>query len=333
MRVALVTTSYPRGPGDAAGHFVEAEARARARSGDEVTVLAPAASGGVEPGNPRVVWLEAGDAFGWPGALERLRRAPWRAVGAVRFVLGVRAALARERFDEVIAHWLVPSAWPAAGRAGAALEIVCHGTDVALLERLPARASAELFGALERRGARYRCVSADLAARLRALAPRLDPSRVRVEPAPFALLGGLARPTARVRLGVDPAERLIVVVGRLVPAKRVDTALRSATLVPRARVVVLGDGPLRSALEAARPRVEFLGQVPRHEALEWLVAADVLLSASAHEGAPTVVREARALGTSVVATSAGDLETWAAADPGLSVVASAAGRGAPRTWP
>jgi teichuronic acid biosynthesis glycosyltransferase TuaC len=49
-------------------------------------------------------------------------------------------------------------------------------------------------------------------------------------------------------------------------------------------------------------------------------AADLLLSASRHEGAPTVVREARALGTPVVATDAGDLRAWAAADAGIWLV-------------
>ncbi|HVY44240.1 MAG TPA: glycosyltransferase, partial [Minicystis sp.] len=51
----------------------------------------------------------------------------------------------------------------------------------------------------------------------------------------------------------------------------------------------------------------------------WVAAADVLLHASAVEGAPTVVREARALGVRVVACPAGDLAAWAAADPGITL--------------
>jgi teichuronic acid biosynthesis glycosyltransferase TuaC len=45
-----------------------------------------------------------------------------------------------------------------------------------------------------------------------------------------------------------------------------------------------------------------------------------LLSTSAHEGAPSVVREARALGVPVVAVAAGDLAEWAKADPGIVVL-------------
>ena len=59
-------------------------------------------------------------------------------------------------------------------------------------------------------------------------------------------------------------------------------------------------------------------RAPRH--LRWIAAADVLVSASAHEGAPSVVREARALGVPVVAVSAGDLAQWAERDAGLLLV-------------
>jgi glycosyltransferase involved in cell wall biosynthesis len=46
----------------------------------------------------------------------------------------------------------------------------------------------------------------------------------------------------------------------------------------------------------------------------------VLLSASRHEGAPTVVREARALGTPVVACAAGSLAALAESDDGIWIV-------------
>lgn len=331
MRVALVTTSYPRHPGDPAGHFVAAEARARARAGDQVTVFAPAEWGAVEPGNPRIVWLRSGDAFGWPGALARLREAPRRAVGVARFVAAARRAVSGAALDEVVAHWLLPAAWPIAARARGRLEVVCHGTDVELVAALPAFARDRLFASLAGRGARYRCVSADLAARLVAIAPVHVRGAVSVEPARFEVPPGLSREGARARLGVAQGARVVVIVARLIEAKRVAVALRAAALVPGTRVVVLGDGPLRAQLAAAHPAAELRGLVPRDEALEWIAAADVLLAASWREGAPTAVREARALGTTVVASSAGDLAAWAALDGGLSVVSRAGcGARAPR---
>ena len=68
------------------------------------------------------------------------------------------------------------------------------------------------------------------------------------------------------------------------------------------------------------PEATFVGQLPRAVALEWLAAADVLVSASREEGAPTVVREARALDVPVVARASGDLELWSREDPELFVI-------------
>ena len=56
------------------------------------------------------------------------------------------------------------------------------------------------------------------------------------------------------------------------------------------------------------------------ETLAWIAAADLLVSASRDEGAPTVVREARLLGTPVLAARAGDVERWAAQDPGITLL-------------
>lgn len=114
--------------------------------------------------------------------------------------------------------------------------------------------------------------------------------------------------------------RLIVIVGRLVRSKRVDVALRSAALVPKANVVVIGDGPQAAELAAEHPGVRFVGLVPRDQALTWIAAADLVLSASRSEGAPTVIREARALGVPVVSTAAGDLTRWMRSDRELWVV-------------
>jgi hypothetical protein len=68
------------------------------------------------------------------------------------------------------------------------------------------------------------------------------------------------------------------------------------------------------------PRARFVGHLERPLALAYLAAANVLVSASRQEGAPTTVREARALGTDVVSVAAGDLELWAHRDPGLHIV-------------
>ncbi len=91
-------------------------------------------------------------------------------------------------------------------------------------------------------------------------------------------------------------------------------------MISELSVIVVGDGPELAELSARFPNVRFIGRVPRSEALCFIAAADVLVSASAAEGAPTVVREARTLGVPVVAVAAGDLALWARSDPGIVVV-------------
>jgi glycosyltransferase involved in cell wall biosynthesis len=92
------------------------------------------------------------------------------------------------------------------------------------------------------------------------------------------------------------------------------------SLVDGVSVIVVGDGPESPALRAAFPNVRFAGHVPRPTARAFIAAANVLVSASRDEGAPSVVREARALGVPVVALAAGDMSEWAKSDPGLFVV-------------
>jgi glycosyltransferase involved in cell wall biosynthesis len=323
-RIAVVTTSYPSAPGDPSGHFVCAEVEALRAAGHDVRVIAPRPAGCEPADSAHVHWVDAGVAFGFPGALARFRAAPLHAsFGAFRFVRSARDALTRFAPETVIAHFLVPSAWPIATRAGAPrLEVVAHGSDVRLVARLPRVLRARIARRLAQ--AEVRCVSEQLRSELlRALGPNLS-RRIRVEPSPLALPIRPDRASARASLGVAVDQTLALVVARLVPGKRVAAALRAARSIPGALSVVVGEGPERRRLEHLFPEARFTGQLPRAQTLTWIAASDVLISASRDEGAPTVVREARALGTAVLAVASGDLEAWARDDPGLWVVKGAA---------
>ena len=316
----LVTTSYPASPGDPSGHFVEAEARALTRRGNEVTVLCPGKPGPQDPSGPRVVRLRDSGLFGWPGAIARLRERPSRLVGLGSFVMAAKHWLRQSRpVDAVVAHWLVPCGWPIALAAEAPLEVVAHGSDVRLLTRTPALARFVVRQLLSR-AARFRFVSAELRDELCSVVGPELAAASRVEPAPLDLPAALSQDAARGELSIAPHARLVLIVSRLVRGKRLGTALSAVSLIPNAQVVVVGDGTLRAALEARFAGVRFVGRLPHDQALRWMAAANVLVTASRREGAPTVVREARAMGLAVVAAPAGDLAAWARDDVGLEVI-------------
>ena len=117
-----------------------------------------------------------------------------------------------------------------------------------------------------------------------------------------------------------PPEPFALLCGRLVDAKRYHLAIEAAAerQIP---VTVIGDGPaeasLRKLADTLGVEATFLGRLPRPEALAVMDRATVLLHPSQDEAAPTVVLEARALGTPVVCCDAGDLKLWARRDDGI----------------
>ena len=111
-------------------------------------------------------------------------------------------------------------------------------------------------------------------------------------------------------LGLPADARLIGLIGRLWPQKRVDDALWSADLLKRVctdtHLIVLGDGPQRDRLRRFRDKIEladrvhFLGH--RDDAWRIVPHFDVLWSTSAYEGQSNAIMEAMAHGIPVVAT-------------------------------
>jgi glycosyltransferase involved in cell wall biosynthesis len=323
-RIAIVTTSYPCEPSDPSGHFVAAEATALARAGNQVVVIT--AQGVAAEQTPitaglEVVRLAAGDAVGWPGILARLRQRPARALALLGWILRARRTLdERGPFDRTIAHFLLPSAFPLAASLPSLrqLEVVVHGSDARLCARLPRLARLAIRATLLRQNTHFRCSSYDVARTLEA-ALELAAGSAEVATPLLDLDAVPDRGRARMLLALEPALPLAVIVGRLVPGKRVGDALSATRLISGLRTVVVGDGPELERLQHDFPEALFVGRVPRPQALTWIAAADVLVSASRDEGAPSVVREARALGVPVAARPAGDLELWARTDPGLFV--------------
>jgi glycosyltransferase involved in cell wall biosynthesis len=296
MRIAVVSTSYPAHDGDPSGHFVQAEVVELERAGHHVTVVTPAPGG----------------AFGWPGAATRLRARPWLAADAAAWTVRAVRELRAARPERVVAHWAVPGAWPIAALGpDVELEIVSHGGDVRLLQRLPARMRGRLVASLARRASQWRFVSTHLQGGLLASVAEADPRAADmlraiavVAASPLGMLDVADDVRAR-KAGLE-GRPLYVCAGRLVASKRVDKVIDYVASKPPGHapvLVVLGDGPERAHLERLAQRwqidVRFLGKTPRRETLSWIGAADELVHASHAEGLSTVIREAEELGVPV----------------------------------
>ncbi len=314
VRVTFVTTSYPDGPDDPAGHFVRAEAKARAASGDLVTVLCPAftaAGVGVRDDDGLVVRaLHGGAAFGWPGVAARLARSPLAIGGALEWMVHARNAIATLPADVIVAHWVLPSVWPVATAHrsfGTPLVGVSHGADVRLMLRMPGAVRSSVVRRLARAMTTWRFVSQSLRDSLLSALSSADERVVmriaEVRSSPFEM-PAVDPALARARRSAMKAETVVSVVGRLTKGKSVDRALDYAhSRGPRTHVVVVGDGPERLFLERyARVRgvsATFVGKTTRAEAALWMAASDELVIASRAEGLSTVAREANELGVPV----------------------------------
>ncbi|MEM0440704.1 MAG: glycosyltransferase family 4 protein [Candidatus Caldarchaeum sp.] len=102
--------------------------------------------------------------------------------------------------------------------------------------------------------------------------------------------------------------RQIVFVGRLSKEKNAEAVIDLARKNLDAVFVIVGDGPERKTLEKKAEglrNVVFTGAVEHREALGYIAGSDVLVLPSLVEGLSTVVLEAMALKTPVVASSVG----------------------------
>ena len=211
--VVMVTSSYPRFPGDSVGTFMEPIATSIAARGHEVHVVAPWHPLVTRPDEENGVRFHFYkyapsprlNVFGYAAALRadvRLKAAAYVAA-PLALAAGWRAArtVARKHRATVMhGHWVVPGGVVAAAAApGLPLVVSLHGSDVYVAETLwPARRAAGLV--FKRAGAVTAC-SADLGRRAIALGASPD----RVEVVPYGVDPGPLSPRS-VRPGAAPGK-------------------------------------------------------------------------------------------------------------------------------
>ena len=111
----------------------------------------------------------------------------------------------------------------------------------------------------------------------------------------------------------DVSERRydVVTVGTFVPRKNYELVLAIASLLPGLRFLLVGDGPERQAMEERVARsglhnVHFAGHVDAGGVARHLSQSRLFLLTSFHEGTPTALLEAMAVGLPVVTSRSND---------------------------
>lgn len=157
-----------------------------------------------------------------------------------------------------------------------------------------------------------------------------DPRRVRIIPCGFDPdeLWQVPKGQARRRLGLDPHERVVLQLGRMVPRKGVEDVVRAFAILLRehgvsARLLIVGGettapdpvatpeiGRLMSiaAEEGVAEDVTFTGSRPRDTLRDYYSAADVFVTAPWYEPFGITPLEAMACGTPVVGSAVGGVK-------------------------
>lgn len=295
MRILAVTLGYPKGPGDSTTPFIDAIVRGLAARGNSVDVVLPHHPEFRQPDgegvrffpyrySPSSSWSPWG--FGQTfGATTRVRLEVMPLLPAIAASLrrDIARRLARDHYDVIHAHWVLPNGWAAsavARRAGVPVVLTLHGSDVAMAER------HRLLASVARRAfARVAAVTAtsdDL--RRRAVDLGADPrttstTYIGVDAELFA-----PRPAdlaTRQLLGARDGDLLVVGVGRLARVKGFEYLIEAVSRMERVALAIVGDGELRSELgrlvRAAPARVVLTGGLPRDRVADALAAADVVV--------------------------------------------------------
>jgi glycosyltransferase involved in cell wall biosynthesis len=320
MDVLMVTSSYPKFPGDVTAPFIESIARGVAARGHRVDVVLPhhpALRRGADEPVPfhtyRYAPREDWSVWGYAQSLHadvKVRKAAW-ALAPVA-ALALRSAVARllqeRRYDVLHAHWVVPNAAVVAGLSrtfGVPLVVSLHGSDVFVAERHPA-VGALAAAAFRQAGAVPAC-SEDLAARAKGLGAPPE----RVHTVPYGVdLQAFAPPAEPGPRAHGPLR--VLALGRLVEKKGFATLVESVAGGRGVEVCIAGDGDLRDELTrmAAERRapVRLVGPLDRDAVAEAFAEADVVAvpslvdRAGNVDGLPNVLLEAMAAGKPVVAS-------------------------------
>ena len=333
MKIAVITSSYPRYQGDGVGSFIHSLMRTLAQLEHNVTVLAPHDPAAVQEWQSEVdvrrvrfIWPDSWSVLGHARSLSGDISLKWHAYPLVILfsffaILGLWREVRRQQPDVIYAQWLLPAGLigaVASRLTGVPLVISVHGSDVFVAERRRIARPAARFAL--RNCCHLIACSRDLARRAVNLGMRSD----RVTTIPYGVDVERYKPedelarTLRAALQLSEEQHVIMAMGRLVYKKGFSYLLEAMPGVlaqfPDAVLLIAGQGDLRTELElladslGIRQQVVFAGHVAWDQTSSYLAAADLLVlpsildQAGNIDGLPNVLLESMASGRAIVAS-------------------------------
>lgn len=332
MRIALLTSSYPRFEGDNSAPFVKSIAIGLARLGHDIEVIAPfhpkVRSDHEIPGIHvnwfRYIWSDKFHIMGHGESLQSDIHIKPLAVFLLPFffvasVIALARTVRKQHSDVIYCHWVLPNG-PAAATVSVLLKIPfiisLHGSDIYVANRnfifsWVARWVFSHAAAVTACSPQLKIAAQDLGAPLTTyLIPwGSDPDKFHQSN---------RSDVYRNSFGVHNNELMVLALGRMVYKKGFDRLLEAFRIIadhhPKVKLVIAGDGPLRPALIQQAQELNFVdevlfpGNIPWNQVPTLLASADIFVLPSVmdqsgnQDGLPTVLLEAMASGTSVVAS-------------------------------
>ena len=287
MKIAFLTSSYPRFPGDGTAPFIQSFAQTLAKLGHYVEV--------VTPYDPLVKDMDTGNVV-----LHRFKYAPrndWHTMGHARSLeadahlrlsaylmlpfflcaafVNLLRVTSRQKTEIVYAHWVIPNGIPAALVAflrRVPLAVSLHGSDIYLAHKYP------LFGLATRWVFHRAAVVTACSPELKQIALELGaPSDTLLLPYgadPVKFNPALRNEEQRRFMKRENGEIIVSSLGRMVPKKGFHIAVEAfgevKAVCPQARLVLGGEGPSLKELssQANRLGLKRRGNIPRADFLE-----------------------------------------------------------------
>lgn len=331
MKIAILTTSFPRWPGDYMGIFVFEAARALQRRGHQVKVIAIHSPGsktretwdGMEiirtqylPEKWELLQSQGG------GLPEVWKSRPWARLQVLPFMLAhfINILVSTRGWDMLHANWTLSGsmAWAVHLLTGKPYVVTVQGSDIFKAPRLPLVAG--ITRTVLRGAKKVLALSESLSGAVVALG--VDPEMVEVVP------NGVNTQRFLPALSADRADQVLF-VGSLIERKGVRYLLEAFASLHQCRLstrlVLVGEGSQRDEYEekarvlGIASNVLFTGSQTQEQVSAWMQSSRLFVLPSIEEGLGVVLLEALACGTPIVATRVGGIPDVVVADVGRLV--------------